>query len=235
MDDPGVHPPEHVDRHAAKQSRDQSHQRAEAQTEDTRRRMRGRDGRDRGGPVFGIAHGTDRKDVVLQQLEDDTQLETRGDVAEDRARHRPGHERARDHHLGQADEVHPDERAPDDQRDQQLDGKNHVNSETGTARAVGTSCAVTSTPPAASLRSFAASSSVKYTKRSRSLRPVRWCTPPTLNRFTCGARPASATAVSMSPTSRIPTRESDSQLGSMSAAFSTDANITSICGGTPIR
>src|SRR6266850_505688 len=231
MDDPGVHPSQHVDRHAAKQSRDQSHQRAEAKAEDTRGRMRGRDGRDRRGPVFGIAHGTDRQDVVLQQLEDDTQFEARGDVAEDRARHGTGHEWTRNHHLGQADEVHPDERTPDEQRDQQLDRKNHVNSETGTARAVGTSCAVTSTPPAASLRSFAASSSVKYTKRSRSLRPVRWCTPPTLNRFSCGTRAASATAVSMSPTSKNPTRGSASQAGSCAAACSTDAKTTSISGG----
>ena len=113
------------------------------------------------GPVLGIAHGPDRQDVVLQELEHDAELQTRRDVAEDRAGDGPRDERARDHHLRQADEIHADQRAPGDERNQQLDREVHVNSPIGTARAVGTSCAVTSTPPAASCRSVAASSSVR--------------------------------------------------------------------------
>src|SRR6266566_1778050 len=186
-------------------------------------------------PPEHVDRDADGQAVVLQQLEDDAQLEARRDVAQDRPGDRPGDQGTRDHHLRQADEVHADERSPNEQRDQELDGEVHVKSPTGTARAVGTSWAVTSTPRAASCFNLAASSSVRYTKRSRSFRPVRWWMPPTLSRRTCGARPASATAVSMSPTSRMPTRGSASHPGSCAAACSTDAKITSICCGTPMR
>src|SRR5256714_15300460 len=174
-----------------------------------RRRNRG-DGR---RSIFRIPHRADMQDVVLQQLEHDAELQSRRDVSENRPSNRPGDERPRDHRLRQAHEIDAYERAPNEQGEQNLNGQVHVKSPTGTARAVGTSCAVTSIPRAASWRSFAASSSVRYTKRRRSFRPVRWCTPPTLNRLTCGTRPASATAVSISPTSRIPTPASDSQPG----------------------
>src|SRR5213594_3698972 len=70
-------------------------------------------------------------------------------------------ERAGDHHLRQADEIQTDQRAPHHEDDQDFGRKVHVNSPTGMALAVGTSCAVTSMPRAASWRSLAASSSVK--------------------------------------------------------------------------
>src|SRR5437773_8243759 len=111
--------------------------------------------------VLRIAHGADRQDVVLHQLEDDAEPQAGRNVAEDRARDRARDDWSCDHHLGQAHEIHADQRAPHEERDQDFDGKAHVNSPTGTARAVGTSWAVTSTPRAASARSLRASSSVR--------------------------------------------------------------------------
>ena len=123
--------------------------------------MRCRYGRNRRRAVFRIAHGADGQDVELEQLEDDAQLESRGDVAEDRARDGARDKRARDHHLGQAHQIEADEHAPEEEQQHDFERQAHVNSPTGTARAVGTSCAVTSTPREASWRSFAASSSVR--------------------------------------------------------------------------
>src|ERR1041384_5983801 len=267
MHHPGVHAPQQVDRDPADESRDETDQRAETEPQHAGGGVRRGDGGDRRRTVLGVADRADRQDVVLQQLENDAELETGRDVAEDRAGDGAGDERPRDHDLRQAHEVDPDERAPGDQRDEDLCREVHVNSPIGTARAVGTSCAVTSTPRAASCLSFAASSSVRYTKRSRSLRPARWGTPPTVtflppparcaaadnpprrrwrrparcgtpptfSFFTPGARLASATAVSTSPTSRMPTRESASHSRRCAAACSTEANTTSMSGGTPMR
>ena len=123
--------------------------------------MRRRDRGDGRRPVLGIAHRADGQDVVLQQLEHDPELETGRDVPEDRPRNGPRDERAGDHHLRQADEIQTDQRAPHHEDDQDFGRKVHVNSPTGMALAVGTSCAVTSMPRAASWRSLAASSSVK--------------------------------------------------------------------------
>src|ERR1041385_2300909 len=235
MHHPGVRAPPEVDGTPADGPRDETDQRAEAEPQHAGGGVRRGDGGDRRRTVLGVAHRADRQDVVLPQLQQDAELDTGRDVAEDRAGDGAGDERPRDHDLRQAHEVDADERAPGDQRDEDLCREVHVNSPIGTARAVGTSCAVTSTPRAASCLSFAASSSVKYTKRSRSLRPARWCTPPTFSFFTPGARLASATAVSTSPTSRMPTRESASHSRRCAAACSTEANTTSMSGGTPMR
>ena len=112
-----------------------------------------------GGPVLGIARGADRQDVELEQLEHHAQPQPQLDVAEDQPGAGPRDERPRDHNLRDADQVEPDQRPPEQQH--QLDVEAHVNSPTGTARAVGTSWAVTSTPPAAMARSVAASASVR--------------------------------------------------------------------------
>src|SRR5437660_410426 len=63
--------------------------------------MRGRDGGDGGGPIFGVAHGAHGQDVVLQQLKDDAELEARRNVAEARSGHRICHKRPCDHDLWQ--------------------------------------------------------------------------------------------------------------------------------------
>ena len=173
VDDRGIQASQQIDRDATDQSGDDTHQRAESQSQNAGRSMRGRDRSDGRRSIFRIPHRADRKDVVLQQLEHDAQLQSRRDVSENRSRNRPGDERPRDHHLRQTHEIDAYERAPDEQGEQNFNGQVHVKSPTGTAGAVGTSCAVTSTPRAASWRSFAASSSVRYTNRSRSVRPVR--------------------------------------------------------------
>src|SRR4029077_9564087 len=179
-----VEAPQLVDGEAPDQGRHESHERAQAESEHlptgcrVRRRHRG----DRAGAVLWVPHRAGRQDVVLEQLEDDAEPEAGRDVAKNRTGDGPRDERPRDHHLGQTDEIHAHQGTPYHERDEDLDGEDHVNSPIGPARAVGTSCAVTSTPRAASSRSLAASSSVRYTKRSRSFRPVRWWTPPTLNR-----------------------------------------------------
>ncbi len=133
----------------------------EADPERPRHGVRRAHGRDRGGAVLRIARRAHGQDVVLEQLEQHAELEPHPHVAQDHAGDRPRDDRARDHHLRYAHQVQAHERAPREQPQLQLEA--HVNCSSGTGVAVGTSCAVTSTPCAASARSFAASSSLRYT------------------------------------------------------------------------
>src|SRR5256886_16880592 len=109
--------------------------------------------------LFRSAAGPHRHHVVLEQLEQDAELQAGRQIAQDRAGDRARHDRARDHHLWDADEIEPDERAPHEQEELQLEG--HANPSSGTARAVGPSWAVISTPCAASARTLAASTSLR--------------------------------------------------------------------------
>src|SRR5207245_11146182 len=120
------------------------------------RRPRGGRG---GGPAGGDAGAPPGHRVKRKQLEQAPELRAGRQIAQDRAGDRTRHDRARDHHLWDADEIEPDERAPHEQEELQLEG--HANSSSGTARAVGTSWAVISTPCAASARSLAASASLR--------------------------------------------------------------------------
>jgi len=139
--------------------RDQPDEGTEPQPQRPGRRVGRADGRDGGRSVLGIAGRPHRQDVVLEQLEQHTELESRPDVAEYRARDRPRDEGPRDHHLGHTHEIQPHERSPREQPDLQLEA--HVKSSSGTGGVVGTSWAVTSTPRAASVLSCEASASLK--------------------------------------------------------------------------
>ena len=68
-------------------------------------------------------------------------------------------ERLRDHHLGHAHQIEADQGTPGEQPQEELQA--HVKSSRGTGAAVGTSCAVTTMPRAASALSCAASASLK--------------------------------------------------------------------------
>src|SRR5204862_7833010 len=154
-----------------------------------------------------VAYGSDGEDVELEQLEQHAQAQPSLQVADDEPRPRGRDERPRDHHLGHAHQIEPDQGPP--QQQGELDVDVHTNSSSGTARAVGTSCAVISMPHAASCRSLAASASVRYTYRSFSERPARWCTPPMFTRRMMPfSSPATAAMVSMSPARRMPGRGS---------------------------
>ena len=134
---PGVELPQRVQAESADHPRDESDQRAEPEPQRAGRRMRRADGRDGGGSVLGVAGRPHRQDVVLEQLEQHAELESRRDVAQHRARDRPGDERPRDHHLRHTHEVQSHERAPREQQELQLE--THVKSSSGTGAAVGTS------------------------------------------------------------------------------------------------
>src|SRR5207245_10183085 len=112
-----------------------------------------------GGAGHGVPVGPQRQPVELKPPERAPELRAGPGPARYRAGARTRHDRARDHHLWDADEIEPDERAPHEQEELQLEG--HANSSSGTARAVGTSWAVISTPCAASARSLAASASLR--------------------------------------------------------------------------
>ena len=103
-----------------------------------------------------LIHG---QDFVLKDLEQDAQRQAGPDVAQHRAGDRPGYERPRDHHLGHAHQIEADQSTPGEQPQEELQA--HVKSSRGTGAAVGTSCAVTTMPRAASALSCAASASLK--------------------------------------------------------------------------
>ena len=161
LDGAGGAPAHRVDGHPADHADEQADHGADAETYGTDEQVPGAHGGDARGPVLGVAHRSHRQDVELEQLEQNAQAEPGLHVPEDESRDRRGDERPRDHHLGDAHQIEPHQRAPQQQR--QLDVEAHTNSCSGTARAVGTSWAVISMPLAASWRSLFASASVRYT------------------------------------------------------------------------
>ena len=152
----GVAAPNHPDTHLAEVGNAEPNADGDPRSQRTRRAGRRRSSGHGPDPVVGIAHRSHWHDVERKQLEHDAHCAACYRVAHDHAGHRPRNEWARKHHLPHAHEIEPDDRAPQQEPDPVL---HHVNPRSATGRAVGTSCAVTSTPFSSSARSPAASSS----------------------------------------------------------------------------